>query len=181
MPEDHGSAPVPSHSKACHTHGAVQTMTFPLYSSSKAKMKNGSFSRAGEKLIALNQMEKVVVCLGLCWVYLWKETGADHFENITRQKINFLLIKCFGRSLLSQWVFIAALINVVFCLWSCGWLELCCAPALWDWSSGPPKAMSKLLCSLSPSLGTHKGLSVPSPVQEARKNCLIYFPTTDCN
>lgn len=102
MPEDHGSVPAPSHSKACHIHSAVQTITFSLYSSSKAKMKNGSYARAGEKLIALNQMEKVVDCLGLCRVYLWKETGADPFENITRQKINFLLIKCFGRNLLSE-------------------------------------------------------------------------------
>lgn len=66
MPEDHGSAPAPSHSKACDIHSAVKMMTFSPYNSPKAKMKNGSFPRAGEKLIALNQMIKAIVCLGLC-------------------------------------------------------------------------------------------------------------------
>lgn len=156
-------------------------ITFSLYSSSKAKMKNGSFPRAGEKLIGLNRMKKVVVCLGLCWVQLWKETGADSFWKHHKSKNQLFINQILWQKPFVRMLFVVALVNVVFCLWSSGWRWLCCAPAPWDWSSGPLKSMSKLLCSLSPSLRPHKGLSVPSPVQKARKSCLIYFPTTAYN
>ena len=84
----------------------MQMIIFSFYSSSKAKKKNGSSPKAGKKLIALNQIKNVVVCLRL-----WKETRAGSFWKHHKGKINFLLIKCFPETL-----FLLLLINIAFWL-----------------------------------------------------------------
>lgn len=46
---------------------------------SQSKNEKWFFPKGWGKVNSFDQMKKVIVCLGLCWVYLWKETGADSF------------------------------------------------------------------------------------------------------
>lgn len=45
-------------------------LLFNFFSSSKAKVKNGSTLGAGKKLISLNQVKNVVDCIGFWLVYI---------------------------------------------------------------------------------------------------------------
>lgn len=61
---------LPPNPQAVTSRELCKLLLFNFFSSSKAKVKNGSTLGAGKKLISLNQVKNAVDCIDVWLVYL---------------------------------------------------------------------------------------------------------------